>query len=83
MVFEKNTLKELLREKNISDTKGLQELMREMYKEVIEGLMEGEAHLVMSSILCKLFLPILQIRQQSLFIKRQQFGHNRTPFIHL
>ena len=37
----------------------------------------------MSSILCKLFLPILQIRQQSLFIKRQQFGHNRTPFIHL
>ncbi len=47
MVFEKNTLKELLKEKNISDTKGLQELMREMYKEVIEGLMEGEmtAHL--------------------------------------
>jgi len=29
--------------------------MREMYKEVIEGLMEGEAHLVMSSILCKFF----------------------------
>jgi transposase-like protein len=47
MVFEKNTLKELLKEKNITDTKGLQELMREMYKEVIEGLMEGEmtAHL--------------------------------------
>ena len=47
MVFENNTLKELLKEKNISDTKGLQELMRKMYKEVIEGVMEGEltAHL--------------------------------------
>lgn len=47
MVFEKGKLKELLTEKGITNTEGLQELMREMYKEVIEGLMEGEmtAHL--------------------------------------
>jgi hypothetical protein len=42
MVFEKGKLKELLTEKGITNTEGLQELMREMYKEVIEGLMKGE-----------------------------------------
>jgi transposase-like protein len=47
MVFDKGQLKELLASKGITDTAGLQELMREMYKEVIEGLMEAEmtAHL--------------------------------------
>jgi transposase-like protein len=47
MVFEKGQLKELISSKGITDTAGLQELMREMYKEVIEGLMEAEltAHL--------------------------------------
>ena len=47
MVFEKDQLKELITSKGIKDTSGLQDLMREMYKEVIEGLMEAEltAHL--------------------------------------
>jgi len=42
MVFEKDKLKELLANQDVTDTAGLQELMRQMYKEVIETLLQGE-----------------------------------------
>lgn len=47
MVFDKKKLKEILAENDVKTTEDLQVFMREMMKEVIETLYEGEleAHL--------------------------------------
>ncbi len=42
MVFEKDELKKLLAEKDVKTQVDLQEMMRQMYKEVIESMLEGE-----------------------------------------
>lgn len=42
MVFEKDRLQELLKEKQIDTTEGLQDLLRDITKEVIEALYKGE-----------------------------------------
>jgi len=42
VVFDKEKLKEFLKEQHVSDTEGLQALLRDMTKEVIETLYDGE-----------------------------------------
>lgn len=42
MLFDKNDLKKLLEEKNIKNQSGLNELLRDLTKEVIEALYDGE-----------------------------------------
>ena len=42
MVFEKDKLKKLLDEREVKDQEGLQALLRDLTKEVIEALYDGE-----------------------------------------
>ena len=42
MVFDKDKLKEILDEREVKDREGLQALLRDLTKEVIEALYEGE-----------------------------------------
>ena len=42
MVFDKDKLKQLLDEREVKDQAGLQALLRDLTKEVIEALYEGE-----------------------------------------
>jgi putative transposase len=42
MVFDRNELKKLVQEKGIKTQADLQEMMRQMYKDVIECVLEGE-----------------------------------------
>ena len=42
MVFDKDKLKEFLKDQHVSDTEGLQALLRDMTKEVIDTIYDGE-----------------------------------------
>ena len=42
MVFDKDKLKELIDERQVKDQEGLQALLRDLTKEVIDALYDGE-----------------------------------------